>query len=89
MKTEPIRASAGLLGANMYKYKSTQQHFPLTSAYLCQDCDSVGDCSTMCPACASRILLGLATVLDRKDVASQERNMVVFPGKAANRRKVG
>jgi ferredoxin len=76
-------------GVDMYRYKSTQQHFPLSSAYLCQDCNSVGDCSTMCPACASRILLGLATVLDRKEVASQESNMVVFPGKAANLRKVG
>jgi hypothetical protein len=43
----------------------------------------------MCPACASRILLGLATVLDRKEVVSQESNMVVFPGKVANLRKVG
>jgi RNA polymerase subunit RPABC4/transcription elongation factor Spt4 len=73
----------------MYRYKSTQQHFPLDSAYLCQDCNSVGDCSTTCPACASRILLGLATVLDRKDVASAETNMVVFPGKSAILRKVG
>jgi hypothetical protein len=69
-------------------YKKTQQHFPLTSAYLCQDCDSVGDCSTMCPACASRVLLGLAAVLDRKVDAVQEPKMVVFPGKAANLRKV-
>ena len=76
-------------GVDMYRYKSTQQHFPLSSAYLCQDCDSVGDCSTMCPACASRILLGLASVLDRKVEAVQESNMVVFPGKTANLRKVG
>jgi hypothetical protein len=43
----------------------------------------------MCPACASRILLGLATVLDRKVEAVQESKMFVFPGKAANLRKVG
>jgi hypothetical protein len=43
----------------------------------------------MCPACASKILLGLASVLDRKVEAVQESNMVVFPGKTANLRKVG
>jgi hypothetical protein len=70
-------------------YKSTQQHFPLTSAYLCQDCDSVGDCSTMCPACASRVLLGLATVLNRDVEAGHDAKMFVFPGKVADLRKVG
>ncbi len=65
------------------------QHIPLDSAYLCQDCNSVGDCSTKCPACASRILLGLAAVLDRKVDTVQESNMVVFPGKVEDLRNVG
>lgn len=68
--------------------KTTQQHFPLSKAYLCQDCDSVGDCSTMCPACASRILLSLAVVLDRKGLESQEARMFKFPEKVAGLRKV-
>lgn len=44
----------------------TMQHIPLKSAYLCQDCNSVGNCSRRCPACASEVLMGLAGVLDRE-----------------------
>jgi hypothetical protein len=43
----------------------TMQHMPLKAAYLCQDCDSVGNNPSCCPACASGVLLGLAAVLDR------------------------
>jgi hypothetical protein len=43
----------------------SMQHIPLTSAYLCQDCNSVGNCAVQCPACASEALMGLAGVLDR------------------------
>ena len=42
------------------------QHIPLTSAYLCQDCDAVGNSATRCPACASTALLGLSCVLNRE-----------------------
>jgi len=42
------------------------QHIPLSSAYLCQDCNSVGNCAMQCPACASVVLMGLAGVLDRE-----------------------
>ena len=41
-------------------------HFPLISAYLCQDCNSVGNCAMKCPACASTVLLSLSAVLDRE-----------------------
>lgn len=40
-------------------------HFPLNRAYLCQDCNAVGNHPTHCPACASQALMGLAQVLDR------------------------
>jgi ferredoxin len=42
------------------------QHMPLTSAYLCQDCNSIGNCARQCPACASEVLMGLAGVLNRE-----------------------
>lgn len=42
------------------------QYIPLSSAYLCQDCNCVGNCSEQCPACASEVLLSLAGVLDRE-----------------------
>ena len=45
-----------------------QQSMPLTEAYLCQDCDSVGNSSMQCMACASEVLMGLAAVLDRNVV---------------------
>ena len=45
---------------------ATTQHIPLRRAYLCQDCNSVGNCAEKCPACASEVLLGLAAVLNRE-----------------------
>ena len=44
-------------------------HFPLAEAYLCQDCNSVGNSSGSCPACASEVLLNLSGVLDRTPMA--------------------
>ena len=43
----------------------TMQHIPLSSAYLCANCNCIGNCPEQCPACASHNLLGLANVLDR------------------------
>jgi hypothetical protein len=40
-------------------------HMPLSSAYLCQDCNCVGNNARSCPLCASEALLSLASVLDR------------------------
>lgn len=45
---------------------SMLQHIPLSSAYLCEDCRGVGNCSEQCPACASRALMCLAGVLERE-----------------------
>jgi hypothetical protein len=42
------------------------QHIPLSSAYLCPDCNCIGNCAEHCPVCASPILLALANVLDRE-----------------------
>lgn len=43
-------------------------HIPLASAYLCQDCNCVSNCSRRCPACASEVLMGLASILNREEV---------------------
>jgi hypothetical protein len=48
------------------------EHIPLRSAYLCQDCDSIGNSAVRCPACASEVLLGLSAVLDREVVAERK-----------------
>lgn len=45
---------------------SSLQHFPLRSAYLCQDCNSIGNCARQCPACASEVLMALSAVLNRE-----------------------
>ena len=45
---------------------SLWQHIPLAKAFLCQDCDEVGDSEQACPACASQSLLPLAVVLNRQ-----------------------
>ncbi len=46
------------------------QHIPLAGAYLCQDCNSVGNSAMHCPACASTVVLGLASVLNREQAAT-------------------
>ncbi|MGC9157648.1 MAG: hypothetical protein ACP5FH_01565 [Terracidiphilus sp.] len=50
----------------------SMQYFPLSSAYLCQDCNCIGNCSSHCPACASSALLALAVVLDREEKVQQQ-----------------
>jgi hypothetical protein len=41
-------------------------HVNLRNAYLCADCDTIGDSPEQCPACASRLgILPLITVLNR------------------------
>ena len=52
---------------------SLQQHIPLMKAYLCQDCNAVGNSAMSCPACASSVLLGLAGVLNREDQISNAK----------------
>lgn len=47
-------------------------HIPLTSAYLCQDCNCVSNCSRRCPACASEVLMGLAGILNREVAVAVE-----------------
>jgi hypothetical protein len=56
--------------------KSRMQHIPLTSAYLCQDCSSVGNCANQCPACASTALLGLSAILNRETDVQLELEFV-------------
>ena len=58
-------------------------HFPLNRAYLCQDCNEVGNDATHCPACASQALMGLAQVFDRAE-AKQAQEMLLFPVLAAD-----
>lgn len=42
-------------------------HIPLASAYLCQDCNCVSNCSRRCPACASEVLMSLSGILNREE----------------------
>ena len=58
------------------------RHFiPLARACLCQDRDSVGSNAMRCPSCASRSLMGLANVFDRKEETGA--NLLQFPSLAA------
>jgi ferredoxin len=58
---------------------SMLQHLPLSYAYLCQDCNSIGNCAEQCPACASHALMGLSTVLNRKEIAEAAPITVLTP----------
>jgi hypothetical protein len=48
-------------------------YFPLSNAYLCEDCHCVGNVAERCPACASEALMGLAGVLNRGEGRTEER----------------
>lgn len=63
----------------------TSIHIPLASAYLCQDCNCVSNCSRRCPACASEVLMGLAGILDREveEVAIPQMSYTYFPSMVA------
>lgn len=54
------------------------QHMPLSTAWLCQDCNSVGNCAKQCPACASSVLMSLATVLDGRSGEVEEVQAVEY-----------
>ena len=56
------------------------QHFPLNNAYLCQDCDTIGNNAVRCPACASDALMVLEVVLNRKrEKRTRNRTHAEFP----------
>ena len=46
-------------------------YMPLSSAFLCQDCNCVSNCNRQCPACASEVTMALAPVLDRKEAQNR------------------
>jgi hypothetical protein len=59
-----------------------RQFIPLARAYLCQDCNSIGNNAMRCPSCASEVLMGLAGVFDRKEEV-KESNLFQFAALAA------
>jgi len=42
-------------------------HLPLSGAWLCAECGSVGNNSAQCPACAGTALVNLSKILDRHE----------------------
>ena len=44
---------------------TTAQHFPLSNAYFCGDCENITDSSTECPSCTSKNLYPLRPMLNR------------------------
>ena len=53
-------------------------HILLKSAYLCQDCNAIGNSSRQCPACASEVLLSLAVILNREETAATPKSPYVI-----------
>ena len=54
------------------------QHIPLKSAYLCPDCNAIGNSSRRCPACACEVLLSLAGILDREEAETIPKSSFVM-----------
>jgi hypothetical protein len=50
-------------------------YIPLKFAYLCPNCNCVGNCAAQCPACASAALMSLASVLDRDEASESARGL--------------
>ena len=68
----------GMKGENMTT--DVQHYIPLTSAYLCQDCDAIGNNSVHCSACSSDVVMSLEGVLNRKQARkSRNQTQVKFP----------
>jgi len=55
------------------------QHFPLSSAYLCQDCNSIGNNANQCPACASEVLMSLSAILNRDENIMADSQFTSLP----------
>ena len=65
------------------------QHFPLASAYLCQDCNAIGNNANQCPACASEVLMSLSAILNREDNMMAEPQYSSLPALAAATARAG
>lgn len=61
----------------------TLDYIPLKYAYLCPDCNAIGNCSTQCPACASRVVMGLSAILDR-ETAAERAPLTMMPSAAGD-----
>jgi hypothetical protein len=64
---------------------ATMQHMPLMSAYLCPDCNCVGNSASHCPACNSGVLLSLSVILNREEKVGpqkrgESRRLLLVPG---------
>ncbi len=65
------------------------QHFPLSSAYLCQDCNSIGNNANQCPACASEVLMSLSAILNRVDNTMTDTQYPSLPAIAVASSRAG
>ena len=65
------------------------QHFPLSSAYLCQDCNSIGNNANQCPACASEVLMSLSAILNRDEAVMVESQYPSLPTLTMSSTRVG
>jgi hypothetical protein len=65
------------------------QHFPLSSAYLCQDCSSIGNNANQCPACASEVLMSLSAILNRDETMMTDTQFSSLPTLTVATRRSG
>ena len=57
---------------------TAHQHFALTSAFLCCNCDAVGDRRERCACCGSEALLSLGAILNREAVGAYEQEKALW-----------
>lgn len=55
----------------------TKPQIPLEQAVLCLDCSCISNANHECPACSSRALLNLSTVLNRPSEMGYQMDVAV------------
>lgn len=52
--------------------RAKPEHFPLSAAFLCTDCDCIGSTPEHCAGCGSVAILKLAPILNREERSKLE-----------------
>lgn len=58
--------------------RNLPHHFPLDQAYLCENCQSVGNRATRCAACDSDHIMSLGRILGRTSSGTESVEPIVF-----------
>jgi len=73
MATDSVLPSHLQLPDSEYVNQPDPVSIPINAAYICQDCDHVGNRAEKCTKCSSVSVMGLAKVINREVKPPSER----------------